>query len=102
MSNEADEGSLSAASNVTISELIESWLDIVDTDPASATIDGDRNLVPAAEEGAVVIEGTQVHAVVRRARKHAVKWGWISINPALNATPPRQDWAGVAWLGSAS
>lgn len=31
----------------------------------------------------------QVHAVVRRALRQAVRWGWIASNPALNATPPR-------------
>jgi integrase len=31
----------------------------------------------------------QVHAVIRRALRQAVLWGWISTNPAANATRPR-------------
>lgn len=31
----------------------------------------------------------QVHAVIHRALRQAVLWGWIGINPAANATPPR-------------
>jgi integrase len=30
-----------------------------------------------------------VHAILRRALQQGVKWGWISTNPALAATPPR-------------
>ena len=32
----------------------------------------------------------RVHAVLRRALGQAVKWGYLSINPAVNATPPRE------------
>ncbi len=31
----------------------------------------------------------QVHAVIRRALGQAVRWGWITINIAANATPPK-------------
>lgn len=31
----------------------------------------------------------QVHAIIRRALRQAVMWGWITSNPAANATPPR-------------
>ncbi len=31
----------------------------------------------------------QVHAIIRRAFRQAVMWGWIASNPAGNATPPR-------------
>jgi integrase len=31
----------------------------------------------------------QVHAVLRRSLQQAVKWGWISSNPAALASPPR-------------
>jgi integrase len=30
----------------------------------------------------------QIHAILRAALGRAVKWGWISINPAAQATPP--------------
>ena len=32
----------------------------------------------------------QAHAIIRRAFRQAVLWGWIATNPAVNATPPRQ------------
>ncbi len=31
----------------------------------------------------------QAHAIIRRAFRQAVLWGWIATNPAINATPPR-------------
>lgn len=31
----------------------------------------------------------QAHAIIRRAFRQAVLWGWIATNPAVNATPPR-------------
>ena len=31
----------------------------------------------------------RIHAVVRRALNQAVKWGWLAVNPASSATPPR-------------
>lgn len=31
----------------------------------------------------------QVHAIIRRALQQAVRWGWISTNPATMASPPR-------------
>jgi integrase len=31
----------------------------------------------------------QVHAIIRRACAQAVKWGWLSVNPAVNASPPK-------------
>jgi integrase len=33
----------------------------------------------------------QIHAIIRRALRQAVLWGWIVNNPAANATPPRQS-----------
>ena len=30
-----------------------------------------------------------VHALIRRLLNQALKWGWIMVNPALNATPPQ-------------
>ncbi len=32
---------------------------------------------------------TRIHAVLRRALAQGVKWGWITINPAAKASPPR-------------
>jgi hypothetical protein len=31
----------------------------------------------------------RVHGIVRRALTQGVRWGWISSNPAIAATPPR-------------
>jgi integrase len=31
----------------------------------------------------------QIHAIIRRAFRQAVMWGWVATNPAVNATPPR-------------
>jgi integrase len=31
----------------------------------------------------------QIHAIIRRAFRQALLWGWVSVNPAANATPPR-------------
>lgn len=31
----------------------------------------------------------RIHALVRRAMNQGVKWGWIAVNPALAASPPR-------------
>ena len=32
---------------------------------------------------------TRAHAVLRRALAQGVKWGWLTVNPAANASPPR-------------
>ncbi len=32
---------------------------------------------------------TRAHAVLRRALSQGVKWGWLTVNPAANASPPR-------------
>lgn len=31
----------------------------------------------------------QTHAILRRAFRQAVRWGWLATNPAVEATPPR-------------
>lgn len=31
----------------------------------------------------------RVHVIVRRALQQAVRWGWLSMNPAVHASPPR-------------
>lgn len=31
----------------------------------------------------------QVHAIVRRALQQGIRWGWITVNPAAMASPPR-------------
>jgi integrase len=46
--------------------------------------------------GALMREGAlspttvrQVHSVIRRALAQAVRWGWVPVNVAANASPPR-------------
>jgi hypothetical protein len=114
--HEADEGKLAASASITIAELIDSRLDLVETDLTATTIDGCRNLVRwyiepglgharvgrltapqldtfykalSRKKGQSSSTVRKVHAALRRALKH-VKWGWISVDPALHATPPRQ------------
>ena len=41
----------------------------------------DKGLSPASVR--------QVHAIIRRALRQAVRWGWIATNPAADASPPR-------------
>jgi integrase len=31
----------------------------------------------------------RIHEIIRRALKQGVRWGWLSTNPAIHATPPR-------------
>lgn len=31
----------------------------------------------------------QIHAIIRRAFRQGILWGWVNTNPAANATPPR-------------
>lgn len=41
----------------------------------------DKGLSPASVR--------QIHAIIRRALRQAVRWGWIVTNPAADASPPR-------------
>ena len=109
-------GGRETGSDVTVAELMERWLALAADNLSPTTLRGyrmvvdskvvpalgripirklrpdqldalyqallrDRNLAPATVR--------QVHAVVRKALGQAVKWGWIAMNPAANATPPR-------------
>jgi len=53
----------------------------VDLDRLYLGLSNDVGLAPATVR--------QAHAVIRRAFRQAVRWGWIASNPATNATPPR-------------
>ena len=53
----------------------------VDLDRLYLGLSNDVGLAPATVR--------QPHAVIRRAFRQAVRWGWIATNPATNATPPR-------------
>ena len=53
----------------------------VDLDRLYLGLSNDVGLAPATVR--------QAHAVIRRAFRQAVRWGWIATNPATTATPPR-------------
>jgi integrase len=53
----------------------------VDLDRLYVGLVTDRGLSPASVR--------QVHAIIRRALRQAVRWGWIATNPAAEASPPR-------------
>ena len=53
----------------------------VDLDRLYLGLSNDVGLAPATVR--------QAHAVIRRAFRQAVRWGWVATNPATNATPPR-------------
>jgi integrase len=102
--------------NATFETLSNQWLDLVKNDLSPTTIHRYRNLLknrilPALGNGQVHSIRTndldrlylglvnevglapatvrQAHAIIRRAFRQAVLWGWIAVNPAINATPPR-------------
>jgi len=43
------------------------------------------------QEGGPLAPATvrRVHEICRRALQQAVRWGWLSVNPAIHASPPR-------------
>lgn len=43
----------------------------------------------ATRKGLAPATVRQVHSVIRRAFRQAVRWGWVATNPAVNTTPPR-------------
>ncbi len=47
---------------------------------------GDPDVGVRARKPATV---RQAHAIIRRAFRQAVRWGWVATNPAVEATPPR-------------
>ena len=115
MAVEADRGALSGTS-ATFEKLCERWLELGATDLSPVTIRNYRDLlknhilpalgpIPAASirtfdldrlyhalmTGRGVTPSTvrHVHSVIRRAFRQAELWGWVSANPAANATQPR-------------
>lgn len=54
------------------------------------TADLDRLYIGlVTERGLSPASVRQVHAIIRRALRQAVRWGWIATNPAADASPPR-------------
>lgn len=65
---------------VRLAKVTTSTLDRLYGDLSASGGEGGARLAPATVR--------QAHAVLRRALEQAVKWGWLSVNPAANATPP--------------
>jgi integrase len=103
-------------SNATVADLMDQWLALAQDDLSPTTARRyrsivDSTIVPALgsvrvrklqtdqldalyrglskQRGLSPSSVRQVHAVLRRALRQAVRWGWISANPAVNASPPR-------------
>jgi integrase len=102
--------------DLTLSEVLGRWLDLVAEDLSPTTLDEYRRIArvridPALgsarvrkltarqldafyrsllrDAGLAPATIRQVHAVIRRALAQAVKWGWLRANPAVDASPPR-------------
>jgi integrase len=119
---DADAGRVSGTS-ATFRQLTDEWLALASPDLSPTTLRRYRGLLekrilPAigprpvhsirandldrlylalvSEVGLAPASVRQIHAVIRRALRQAVRWGWIASNPALNATPPRAAHASIA------
>ncbi len=106
----------SSGANATVSELLAQWLDHASAELSPTTLRTYRQIVrtrlgPAIGSVrvrklraqqldllylALMRDGAlspatvrQVHSVIRRALAQAVRWGWVPINVAANASPPR-------------
>jgi integrase len=111
---EADRGT-AHGTDAPLSDLLDRWLSMMDERlspttlrryrglitkhiaPALGSISVDRLRTPLLDDfylallrDADLAPATvrQVHAILHRALKQAVRWGWVATNPASNATPP--------------
>jgi integrase len=118
---ELDQGN-SVATDATFADVAERWLSISGADLSPTTLRRyhqllDRHILPAIGDrpahkvrtsdlddlylGLVNRKGLapatvrQVHSVIRRAFRQAVRWGWVATNPAANTTPPRVPAASI-------
>ncbi len=102
-------------SDTTVGELMDAWLELATDNVSLNTLQGYRSkarhrIVP--ELGAIPLRKLsgpdlerwyrrllhdaglapshvrQIHAIVHNALAHAVRWGWLSVNPADAARPP--------------
>ena len=112
---EADRGRFTGTST-TFGQLCERWLKLAESDLSPTTVHSYKELLrnhilPALSDVPVkniqtidldqLYHGLQsrsglsagtvrrVHAIIRRAFRQAVMWGWVGTNPAANATQPR-------------
>ncbi|MHB1210120.1 MAG: tyrosine-type recombinase/integrase [Acidimicrobiales bacterium] len=117
LASEVDSGRFAGTSAVTFDQLATRWLSLAEENLSPTTLRtyksllsnwvlpalGDRKigsiqssdlddlyrgLTKRAQLSASTVR--QVHAIIRRAFRQAILWGWIAVNPATNATPPRQ------------
>lgn len=107
-------GRNTGGATTTVTELLARWIDHAEPDLAGNTAKLyrsyiDRVIVPALgktklsrltaaklDEFYSGLRATyspasirQVHAIIRRACAVAIRWGWLSVNPAASASPPR-------------
>jgi integrase len=112
---EADKGRFTGTAT-TFSQLSEQWLALVGADLSPTTLRTYQNLLSKRilpSIGSMPIKSIQasdldllyngllqriglapksvrqIHAIIRRAFRQAILWGWVNTNPAANATPPR-------------
>ena len=112
---EAQSGQLSGT-NATFERLASEWLDLTEANLSPTTVRRYRNLLKnhifpgigsrrvesirtsdldrlylSLSSTAMLSPATvrQIHAIIRRAFRQAVLWGWIATNPASNSTPPK-------------
>jgi integrase len=105
-----------SGANATVSDLLAQWLDVAGDQLSPTTLRTYRQIVrtrlgPAIgtvrvrklraqqldqmyralmhDEQLSPTTVRQVHSVIRRALAQAVRWGWVPVNVAANATPPR-------------
>ncbi len=109
------ESKRSGGSNVKFGQLLDRWLEQIEGDRSPTTMREYRRLIektirPAlgstsvrrlnphkldelyvalSDRGLSPASVRQVHAVIRSACRQGVKWGWMSSNPATDASPPR-------------
>lgn len=115
LSSEADAGRFSGTS-LTFKQLSERWLSHVEGNLSPTTIQTYRGyltnrILPALgdlpvnkirsvdlddfyralEKRAMLSPSSirQIHSIIRRAFRQAMRWEWVSANPAANASPPR-------------
>lgn len=111
---EVTDGRNGPATDAPLSVLIDRWLDLVAKDLSPTTVRRYRQIArkqigphigkrPIASittpqldayyqrllEDLAPATVRQVHAIIRRAFRQAVRWGWVNVNPAVEATPPR-------------
>lgn len=118
---EAADGKLQGT-NASLTRLLEEWLELNAAEFSPTTVreyrrlirrrigpalghmsvrkvttsDIDRFYLALSSSGLAPASVRQVHAILHRALAQAVRWGWIGVNPAVNASPPRRRKAEIS------